>query len=37
MANGAIAKRIIEFAKTDERDPDPLCDGVLKELREQRL
>jgi hypothetical protein len=36
-ANEIIAKRIIEFAKTGERNPDLLCEGVLKEFRDQRL
>jgi hypothetical protein len=37
FANGMIAKQIIEIAKTGERNPDLLCEGVLKEFREQRL
>ena len=36
-ANEIIAKRIIEFAKTGECNPDLLCEGVLKEFRDQRL
>ena len=31
-----VAKRIIVLAKAGERNPDRLCEGVLKELREQR-
>jgi hypothetical protein len=34
FANGIIAKRIIELAKTGERNPDLLCEGALKKLRE---
>ena len=37
MANALIARRIIEFAKAGERNPDLLCEGVLKEIRDQRL
>jgi hypothetical protein len=37
LANEIIAKQIIELAKTGERNPDLLCEGVLKEFREQRL
>ena len=36
-ANEIIAKRIIELAKAGERNPDILCEGVLKEFRERRL
>jgi hypothetical protein len=32
-----IAKRIIELAKTGERNPDLLCEGVLKEFRDQHF
>jgi hypothetical protein len=32
MANAIIAERIIEFAKTGERNPDLLCEGVLKQF-----
>jgi hypothetical protein len=34
FANGMIAKQIIEIAKTGERNPDLLCEGALKNLRE---
>ena len=34
FANGIIAKRVIELAKAGERNPDLLCEGALKELRE---
>ena len=34
FANGMIAKQIIEIAKTGERNPDLLCEGALKKLRE---
>ena len=37
IANEIIAKRIIELAKAGERNPDILCEGVLKEFRERRL
>jgi hypothetical protein len=37
LANEVIAKRIIELAKTGELNPDVLCEGVVKEFREQRL
>jgi hypothetical protein len=36
-ANEVIAKRIIELAKAGERNPDLLCECVIKEFREQRL
>jgi hypothetical protein len=36
-ANENIARRIIELAKTGERNPDLLCEGVLKELRGQSV
>jgi hypothetical protein len=32
-----VAKRIIVLAKAGERNPDRLCEGVLKEFRGQRL
>jgi hypothetical protein len=34
LANGIIAKRIIELAKAGERNPDLLCEGALRKLRE---
>jgi hypothetical protein len=34
FANGMIAKQLIEIAKTGERNPDLLCEGALKKLRE---
>jgi hypothetical protein len=37
LANEVIAKRIIELAKAGELNPDVLCEGVVKEFREQRL
>jgi hypothetical protein len=37
LANEMIAKRMIELAKVGERNPDLLCEGVLKEFRERRL
>jgi hypothetical protein len=33
FANGMIAKRIIEIAKTGERNPDLLREGALEKLR----
>ena len=36
-ANEIIAKRIIELAKAGDRNPDLLCEGVLKEFRERPL
>ena len=34
FANGIIARRVVELAKAGERNPDLLCKGALKELRE---
>jgi len=34
FANGMIANQLIEIAKTGERNPDLLCEGALKKLRE---
>jgi len=34
LADGIIAKQIIEFAKAGERNPDLLCEAALKRLRE---
>jgi hypothetical protein len=33
LADGIIAKRIVELAKAGERNPDLLCEGALKKLR----
>jgi hypothetical protein len=33
LANQMITKRIIELANAGERNPDLLCEGVLKEFR----
>jgi hypothetical protein len=33
FANGIIAKRIIELAKTGECNPDLLCRGAIEQLR----
>jgi hypothetical protein len=33
--NEIIAKRVIELASAGERNPDLLCEGVLKEFRER--
>jgi hypothetical protein len=35
LANEVVAKRIIVLAKAGERNPDLLCEAVLKEFREQ--
>jgi hypothetical protein len=37
VANEILAKRVIELAKAGERNPDLLCEGVLKEFRAQGL
>jgi len=37
LANEIIANRIIALAKAGGRNPDLLCEGVLKEFRDQRL
>jgi hypothetical protein len=34
LADGIIAKRIIELARAGERNSDLLCEGALKELSE---
>ena len=34
LADGIIAKQIIEFAKAGERNPDFLCEAALKKLHE---
>jgi hypothetical protein len=36
LANAMIAKRIIELAQAGERNPDLLCEDVVKEFRPQR-
>ena len=33
LADGIIARQIIELARAGERNPDLLCDGALKKLR----
>jgi hypothetical protein len=33
FADGIIAKRLIELAKTGECNPDLLCQGAIKQLR----
>ena len=33
LADGIIAKQIVELARTGERQPDVLCEGALKTLR----
>jgi hypothetical protein len=34
LADGIIAKQIIELAKAGERNPDQLCESALNKLRE---
>ena len=34
LADGIIAKQIVEVAKNGERNPDLLCDAALKKLYE---
>jgi hypothetical protein len=34
LADGIIARQIIEFANAGERNPDLLCKAALKKLRE---
>jgi hypothetical protein len=33
LANEAIAHKIMALAKAGERDPERMCDGVMKEFR----
>jgi hypothetical protein len=33
LADGIIAKRIVELAKAGERNPDLLCEGAIEKLR----
>jgi hypothetical protein len=33
LANEVVAQKIIALAKAGERDPERLCDGVMKEFR----
>jgi len=33
LADGIIAKQIVELARAGERHPEVLCEGVLKTLR----
>jgi hypothetical protein len=33
LVTAMVAKRIIELAKTDEHNPDVLCERVLNDLR----
>jgi hypothetical protein len=33
LADGIIAKQIVELAKSGERHPECLCEGALKTLR----
>jgi hypothetical protein len=34
LADGIIAKQIVELAKIGDRNPDLLCEAALKKLRE---
>ena len=34
LVDGIIAKRIVELAKTGERNPDLLCEVALKKIHE---
>ena len=34
LADGIIAKQIVELAKTGERNPDLLCEAALKKLHQ---
>jgi hypothetical protein len=34
LADGIIAKQIVELANTGERNPDVLCDAALKRLHQ---
>jgi hypothetical protein len=36
LANEVIVRRIIALANAGERNPDLLCEAVLKQFREQR-
>ena len=33
----AIANKVIELAKTGERNPDVLCEGALKDIRQSQV
>ena len=33
LADGIIAKQLVELAKAGERDPDLLCEGAIEKLR----
>jgi hypothetical protein len=37
LADGIIAKQIVEVAKTGERNPDLLCERALRQIRAQRV
>jgi hypothetical protein len=37
LPNEVIAKKIIELAKAEGRNPDLSCEAVLEEFREQRF
>ena len=34
LADGIIAKQIVELARAGERNPDLLCQAAIEELRE---
>ena len=37
LANEVVAQKIIALAKAGERDPERLCDGVMKEFGQRPL
>ena len=37
LANEVVAQKIIALAKAGERDPERLCDGVMKEFGKRPL
>ena len=37
LANEIVAQKIIALAKAGERDPERLCDGVMKEFGQRPL
>jgi hypothetical protein len=36
LGNEILADKIIELAKAGERDPERLCEGIMKEFRAAR-
>jgi hypothetical protein len=37
LANEVVARKIMDLAKAGERDPERLCDGVMKEFTKPRF